>query len=299
MKAAFADESFRNEVKLGAINSINWARVLAQITYYFYSYLRTTEDIAKGDDIKMMFAVPTGNFGDILAGYYAKRMGLLVDKLVVCTNENDVLHRFFETGTYKKQPATLSIAPSMDISVSSNFERYLFYLSGENSAQLNAWMNEFESTGAVSLPKACHDQAKIDFSSASSTKSDIIAAMREIYESDSYLLCPHTATAAVAVKKLNLPAERIICLATAHPAKFEEAVNLALKGQRIPARPTELQKLFVLPTRSKSLPNQLTKIEGFVREKIQPKPKKFSLIPAILFVSVIVVGVLVYTRSRK
>jgi threonine synthase len=299
VKAAFADEAFRSEVKLGAINSINWARVLAQITYYFYSYLRTTDELPEETkDMQMMFAVPTGNFGDILAGYYAKRMGLPVEKLIVCTNENDVLHRFFETGSYTKQPATLSIAPSMDISVSSNFERYLFYLAGENSAQLKAWMDEFESTGQVRLPKTCHDQAKADFSSASSSKSDIVAAMREVYDAESYLLCPHTATAAVAVKKLNLPAERIICLATAHPAKFEEAVSLALQGKRIPARPTELQRLFVLPTRSKSLPNQLDKIEEFVRAKIKPTPKQTSFIPAVMLVSAIAIGLFVYTRSK-
>ena len=124
VKAAFADASFRDEVKLGAINSINWARVLAQITYYFYSWLRVTDaNPGKAHISKLNYAVPTGNFGDILAGYYAKRMGLPVDRLVVCANENDVLHRFLQTGVYRKSPATLTIAPSMDISISSNFER--------------------------------------------------------------------------------------------------------------------------------------------------------------------------------
>lgn len=148
VKNAFADEGFRKEVNLGAINSINWARVLAQITYYFYSWLRVTE--TAGESAKLNFAVPTGNFGDILAGYYAKRMGLPIDKLIICTNENDVLHRVMETGIYCKNPAVITIAPSMDISVSSNFERYLFHLSGDNSELLNGWMHEFETTGEFS-----------------------------------------------------------------------------------------------------------------------------------------------------
>jgi threonine synthase len=145
--------SFREKVKLGAINSINWARVLAQITYYFYSYLKVTTTATAFDPeippVLINYAVPTGNFGDILAGYYAKRMGLPIDRLVVCANENDVLHRFLQSGTYRKDVAVLTIAPSMDISVSSNFERYLYYLSGEDPVVLSAWMDQFETTGEV------------------------------------------------------------------------------------------------------------------------------------------------------
>jgi threonine synthase len=149
VKDSFADPVFREEVKLGAINSINWGRILAQITYYFYSWLRVTDQaVADGKTPpKINYAVPTGNFGDILAGFYAKKMGLPVDKLVVCANENDVLHRFLETGIYHKIAATLTIAPSMDISVSSNFERYLFYLAGGNAETLASWMDSFESSG--------------------------------------------------------------------------------------------------------------------------------------------------------
>ena len=254
-------------MKLGAINSINWARVLAQITYYFYSWLRATDDISD-KAMKINFAVPTGNFGDILAGYYAKRMGLPVGKLIVCTNENDVLHRFLETGSYVKSPATLSIAPSMDISVSSNFERYLFYLGG-SAETLASWMDTFEKTGEVTVSPKLLRLANEDFASASSSKEEIITAMREINDNEKYLVCPHTATAIVAVNKLKLRSFQTICLATAHPAKFEEAVHLALtEGREVPPRPKILNDLFSMTTRTTHLPNELKAVESFVKQKL-------------------------------
>jgi threonine synthase len=257
-------------VKLGAINSINWARVLAQITYYFYSWLRVTDNNDGTDPApKLNYAVPTGNFGDILAGYYAKKMGLPIDKLVICANENDVLHRFLETGTYKKTPAFLTIAPSMDISVSSNFERYMFYLAGSNAKLLAAWMDQFETTGELTVPKDVLALARSEFVSYRSGRGDIINIMREVYDKEGYLVCPHTATAVVAVKALKLPADRTVCLATAHPAKFEEAVNLALtNGRKIPARPPQLQELFALRVRTYSVPNALKDVQTFVRSKL-------------------------------
>jgi threonine synthase len=273
VKAAFADVSFREEVKLGAINSINWARVLAQITYYFYSWLRVTDNKSSAEAPHVNFAVPTGNFGDILAGYYAKRMGLPVDELVVCTNENDVLHRFMQSGIYRKSPATLTIAPSMDISVSSNFERYLYYLAGESSETLASWMDTFEATGVLSVPPTVLETAKQDFNSFASDKAVIVAAMKRLFEdpTTSYLACPHTATAVAAVNALKLPADRTVCLATAHPAKFEEAVGLALAGvaeEKRPPRPQQLEALFALPTRQTLLPNSLQDIEGFILSKL-------------------------------
>jgi len=165
VKDAFNDTTFRNDVKLGAINSINWARILAQITYYFYAWLRVTDDYEDSAYLpKINFVVPTGNFGDILAGYYAKQMGLPVDKLVVATNQNDVLHRFLKTGTYRRDLSVVTLAPSMDISVSSNFERYLFYLAG-NTTILTQWMNDFESTGSITVPKKAYKKAISEFTS--------------------------------------------------------------------------------------------------------------------------------------
>ena len=149
VKASFNNKDFRERVQLGAVNSINWCRVLAQTTYYFWSYLRVTDK--HPDAEKVNFSVPTGNFGDILAGYYAKKMGLPVGKLAVTTNENDILHRFFTKGEYHRYDINKTISPSMDICVSSNFERYLFHLAGDDSTTLAKWMKDFETTGKLTI----------------------------------------------------------------------------------------------------------------------------------------------------
>lgn len=308
VKSAFADSRFRDEVHLGAINSINWARVLAQITYYFYSWLRvtdTTSSLAASAPPVINYAVPTGNFGDILAGYYAKRMGLPIGKLVVCTNENDVLHRFLNTGIYKKIPSTLTIAPSMDISISSNFERYLYYLAGESSELLNRWMEIFETTGEVNIPVKLLESARLDFMSVSSTKENIIQTMRETFDKHNYLLCPHTATAVYAVKSLKLDPQTTVCLATAHPAKFEEAVNLALcDGRQVPNRPAELSVLFNLPVRTTALTNSLTRVQSFMREKTSKLKKSSNISSGLIAFSVSAIALataafIIWQRSKK
>ena len=207
-------------------------------------------------------------------------MGLPVDKLVVATNENDVLHRFLSTGTYSKAPAVLTIAPSMDISVSSNFERYLFYLAG--SAEVLAdWMTAFESTGALTVSPAQLKQAQGDFLSYGSHKDEIVKVMKEFYVSEKYLFCPHTATAVAGVRKLGLPSATTVCLATAHPAKFADAVNLALSGtSEIPAIPQELNILFSLPVKKTFLPSKLRSIQAFILEKVEKSPVKSSSGPS-------------------
>ena len=272
VKSAFSDENFRNEVKLGAINSINWARVLAQITYYFHSYLRVTDAMDPHHIPKVSFAVPTGNFGDILAGYYAKQMGLPIDKLVIATNTNDVLHRFLINGEYRKDPSVVTIAPSMDISVSSNFERYLYYLA-DDSTTLKKWMDEFESTGFLKVNDKILHKAKEDFISCSCNENQIIDTMAEEFNSHQYWVCPHTATAVYAIEKLNLSAPATVCLATAHPAKFEQAVRLTMKRinmNELPARPEALEKLFSMSTRSTTLRPSLQSVQRFMRRKLEP-----------------------------
>jgi threonine synthase len=194
-------------------------------------------------------------------------MGLPLGSLVVCTNENDVLHRFLSTGTYSNIPSHLTIAPSMDISVSSNFERYLFYLADESSDTLTSWMDIFEKTGIVSVPPHLLERARAEFKSHPSSKEDIIKAMRSVYDAENYLLCPHTATATVACRALKMPAATTVILATAHPAKFEEAVLLALEDTKMPPRPKELNALFSLPVRVSHAPSSLSHVQGFVRAK--------------------------------
>lgn len=255
-------------MKLGAINSINWARVLAQTTYYFYSWLRVTDEIPATEMKPLLnYAVPTGNFGDILAGYYAKRMGLPLGALVVCTNENDVLHRFLGTGRYTNTPSTLTIAPSMDISVSSNFERYLFYLADESAETLKSWMDVFEATGEVAVPPHLLERARAEFRSHPSTETEIVQAMRGLFDAEGYLVCPHTATAVVACRALKLPAATTVILATAHPAKFEDAVNRALVNRKTPLRPHELNELFSLPTRVSRVHGSLSQVQSIVRAR--------------------------------
>ena len=314
MKAAFADEAFRNEVNLGAVNSINWARVLAQITYYFYSWLRVLAQItyyfyswlrvtdgysvhsahggsatsaAGAGDVpasdtpttpttpEVLFAVPTGNFGDILAGYYAKRMGLPIGQLMICTNQNDVLHRFFQTGEYRKAPAVATVAPSMDISVSSNFERYLYYLADESGEELAQWMQRFESTGVLTVSAAQLQRARHDFCSFAATGDVLVSTMTGLFDREGYLVCPHTATAVAGVQDFLRPhhghTDAIpVCLATAHPAKFEEAVRLALKGstRTPPPRPAELEALFGQATRKTLLASSLAEVQAFVRQHV-------------------------------
>ena len=294
VKAAFVDEPFRNEVNLGAVNSINWARVLAQITYYFYAWLRATDEISSNNTTKRepnetapplpraVFAVPTGNFGDILAGYCAQRMGLPVEKLIVCTNDNDVLHRFLQTGEYRKCPASPTLAPSMDISVSSNFERYLYYLADESPSVLRAWMSTFESTGVLQMPEELLHRAREVFGSHATSENEIVATMSTLYREEKYLVCPHTATAVAGLQayaaslsagvspSLSPDTPPVhVCLATAHPAKFELAVQRAMttigENEVAPPRPIELDALFNLPTRRVQLPNSLYAVKIFMR----------------------------------
>ncbi len=287
MKEAFADESFRCETKLGAINSINWARVLAQTTYYFYSWLRVNAAAAlegrSAVPIAVNYAVPTGNFGDILAGYCAKRMGLPIGKLVVCTNKNDVLHRFLQTGVYQKLNAECSVAPSMDISVSSNFERYLYYMADESPTRLKQWMDEFEETGRLEVPQSVLQRARNDFCSHTCSDEDIVQTMTSVVTTSGYLVCPHTATALSAVKELNLPAESTVALATAHPMKFEGVVADALslvtdtevKENLVQAaRPFSLEKVFHIPVRKMILPNSLPVVQSYMRATIASDKEK-------------------------
>ena len=274
VKAAFSDSDFRESVNLGAVNSINIARIIAQISYYFYSWLAVTDAMIEKDQepIALSYAVPTGNFGDILAGYYAKRMGLPIDKLIICANKNDVLHRFLQTGVYQRQTTSESLAPSMDISVSSNFERYLYHLCGDDSAMLRQWMQQFETTGTLQVPEDLLRQAQSDFLSYSCDDGQILSTIQEVYQATQYLICPHTATAFAAAKNLQLPTHSTVLLATAHPMKFEDTVRRALSVSQIYdialISPPELSALHSMSRRSILLPNDVEVIKSFVRYNV-------------------------------
>jgi threonine synthase len=275
VKALFADPEINKTHRLAAVNSINWARILAQITYYFYSYFNLIKQPSFLPASTIRFVVPTGNFGDILAGYFAKRMGLPAEKLVIATNENDILHRFWESGKYEKHPVygkeaeggfvedgvkahesgvKETLSPAMDILVSSNFERLLWYLSyevystaGDAVSQRRAqagdhvrnWLNDLKSKGGFSVDQQILSKAKADFASYRVSDDETIETIKSTFAapaSKSYVLDPHSAIGiAAALRSAEIakpPSTHHIALATAHPAKFSNAVERALPEEK-------------------------------------------------------------------
>lgn len=259
VKASFGDQSFlppgRNLV---AVNSINWARIMAQIVYYFYAAVSVGAPARP-----VAFSVPTGNFGDIFAGYLAHKMGLPIERLIIATNRNDVLHRVITTGTYGRAPLEHSLSPSMDISVSSNFERLLFDLYDRDGAAINTLMTDFD-TGDITLSKEAMAKAAELFSSHTVSDEETCAQIAETYERCEYLLDPHSAIGVNAALASGLSGEiPVITLATAHPAKFPQAIQQA--GVEATAElPAHLQDLFERPERCEVLANELSQVQGFI-----------------------------------
>lgn len=267
VKASFADKDFRDRVKLGAVNSINWCRVLAQTTYYFWSYLRVTD---KHKDVKEVnFSVPTGNFGDILAGYYSKRMGLPVGKLIVATNENDILHRFFTKGEYHRYEIAETISPSMDICVSSNFERYLYHLAGDDPTTLANWMSAFEATGKITITGKKLEEARKEFLSARADTVMTLQTIKDYNDKYGYMLCPHSAVGVNAIHQVGLVNSATVALATAHEAKFPDACIRAVNP--LPTPPPQLSKLFKMKVRSSNCPNDLKVVQAFMEKRIEER----------------------------
>jgi len=264
VKALFNDQEFKHSYHLGSVNSINWARILAQIVYYFYAWFQVTRDNSEF----VSFAVPTGNFGNVLAGYYARRMGLPIDKLVVGTNENDILHRFFCNGEYKQTEVKETLSPSMDIQISSNFERYLFELAGRSSEQLQSWMDDFESNGKLAFGNDLLKKAQNDFVSALVNDEEILEMVSRFNQENGYLLDPHSAVGVRAAEKNDIQTP-VICLACAHPAKFGDAIRKALGSE--PELPDELSQLTNLETRSKTVAADPETIKQVVLETLEAR----------------------------
>ena len=255
VKELFGDLEFKTRHHLGAVNSINWARILVQIVYYFYAWGRVSSN--SGEAVN--FVVPSGNFGNVLAGHYARQMGLPIHRLVVATNENDILHRFFSKGEYHTAGVRQTLSPSMDIQISSNFERYLFDLSGRSPEQLRRWMQDFQETGCLTIEGERLQTAQATFGSARVDEAGTLRAIRETYKEYGYLLDPHTAVGVEAAKQVDLEGP-VVCLACAHPAKFSSAVHQA--AGTTPEMPPPLAELENLETRCAVLPAQA----GAVRE---------------------------------
>ena len=258
VKAMFGHAEFAGRFTLSAVNSINWARLAAQVVYYFYAAVRLG-----APERPIAFAVPTGNFGDVFAGYVASRMGLPVAKLIVATNVNDILHRALAEGDYSVGEVTPTAAPSMDIQVSSNFERLLFDLHGRDGGALATAMRGFEAERRLALSTGMRGEAQALFASARVDAEAMTAAMRRACDRSATLLDPHTAIGLAAVDQVEIPPEvPVVVLATAHPAKFPDAVERAT-GIR-PDLPARIGDLFDREERYDILPATLDAVEGYV-----------------------------------
>ena len=261
MKSLFEDVAFKEKHALGAINSVNWARVMAQIVYYFSAGLYVMQTTGAK---KVRFAVPTGNFGDVLAGYYAHKMGMPISRLVLATNENDILARFFNRGEYSKGKVVPTLSPSMDIQVASNFERYLFDRVGRDAQTLRTMMKAFNKSGTLSIPVEPGEPVDPLFIAGVGNTASTMSVIRRYYREFGYLLDPHTAVGVHVAEQHLDPEEPTICLATAHPAKFSQAIHEAI-GQDI-ARHPSLDALRDAPTRSVDLPNSVRAVRGFIEK---------------------------------
>jgi len=261
LKDMFNDFNFRDEVKLAGVNSINWARVLAQVVYYF------TSAVSIGaPKRKVSFTVPTGNFGDIFAGYVAKKMGLPIDRLVIATNHNDILHRTLETGEHTKSGVTPSISPSMDIQVSSNFERLVFDLYDRQGLIVAQLFDELKSDGSFKLTENALRRLGSEFDSGRCSEDETSSAIKAYLEKTGEVLCPHSAIGVkVADEHLNNTA--MITLATAHPAKFPDAVEKACGIH--PSLPPQMADLFERDERMTRVSCDLAAIEEIIRKGIK------------------------------
>jgi threonine synthase len=265
VKRMFNDTEMTSRFNIGAVNSINWARLMAQVVYYFASALQLG-----APHRPVAFSVPTGNFGDVFAGYVAAQMGLPIAQLIVATNVNDILHRALTTGDYSQGTVTPTAAPSMDIQVSSNFERLLFDLGGRDGKALAAQMGTFEDSKAMQLSNKQRDGAARLFSSARADADDLASAIRWAWVNCGELIDPHTACGLHAARVSNLSRDvPVVTLATAHPAKFRDAVERAT-GQR-PPLPSRVGDLFEREERCVDLPSDFAAIADYVSAYATPK----------------------------
>ena len=256
VKELFEDAPFKASHMLSAVNSINWGRIVAQVVYYFYAALQLG-----APEKKVSFSVPTGNFGDILAGWIASKMGLPIEKLVIATNENDILHRFMKTGTYKKEAALQTISPSMDIQISSNFERLLFEYHGRNAKLIAEKIAALKANGEFSVTPQVLNEIGKTFASSRVDDIETSRVILEIYNDNEYVLDPHSAIGvrAAQMHKSDAP---MVALATAHPAKFPTAVQTACGVE--PELPAHLAHLFSRKERMSELPNDAQAVKEYV-----------------------------------
>ena len=260
VKSMFADKDFSSSINMSGVNSINWSRIVVQIVYYFFSYFK----IATKDE-KINCSVPTGNFGDIYAGYIAKKMGLPINKLIVATNSNDILKRAVNTGIYKPLKVEHTISPSMDIQIASNFERLIFDVCSCNSNKTLQLMNDLNERGEFNLEKEELKKIKESFCSESLSDEETKSVIKEVYKNQKMLIDPHTAVAIGVVNKISLEGNTVI-LATAHPSKFSDVV-MEETGIK-PELPENLKNILDKKEKYEKLPKDLKKIQNYILERI-------------------------------
>tara|TARA_B100001173_G_scaffold4485_1_gene3957 strand:- start:263 stop:1642 length:1380 start_codon:yes stop_codon:yes gene_type:complete len=260
VKSMFADKIFSNKIKMSGVNSINWARIIAQSVYYFYSYC-----LVEDDKQPINFSVPTGNFGDIYAGYLAKKMGLPIDKLIVATNQNDILHRAICEGSYKVEKVAETISPSMDIQIASNFERLIYDLNDKDDKKTISAMNDIKKKGNYTIDQKKLDKINIDFLSSRMSEDEVLETIKFVYQKFDVVLDPHSAIGYGAFDKVNISGNNIV-LATAHPSKFPEAIknSINLKSDL----PDEL--MFVMDEKENYdiIENNVEKVKEHIKERI-------------------------------
>ena len=260
VKAMFADKDFSSSINMSGVNSINWARIIAQSVYYFYSYFLIKKDGP------INFSVPTGNFGDVYAGYLSKKMGLPINKLIVATNQNDILHRAISHGKYEIETVSETISPSMDIQIASNFERLIYDLNNFDDLETKDIMNEIKNNGKFIISKKKLEKIRNNFLSASMKENEVLDVIKEVYKKHKVILDPHSAIGLGALKTFNLKGNNIV-LATAHPCKFPDAINKSINIK--PSLPKELAHVMDEKENYDIIFNNVEKTKKYIESKIQ------------------------------
>ena len=259
VKSMFADKEFSKSINMSGVNSINWARIIAQSVYYFYTYFQIK------DDRPINFSVPTGNFGDVYAGYLSKKMGLPINKLIVATNQNDILHRAISRGKYEAETVLETNSPSMDIQIASNFERLIYDLNDFDDHETQKIMSGIKEDGKYIISKDKMEKINKDFLSASMSEEEILDTIKEVHIKYDIILDPHSAIGFGSLDKINLEGNNIV-LATAHPCKFPEAIDKSIGTK--PSLPDELKYVMDEKENYDIISNNLSKTQQYIKEKI-------------------------------
>ena len=260
VKSMFSDKNFSNNIKMSGVNSINWARIIAQSVYYFYSYF-----LLKENEKPINFSVPTGNFGDVYAGYLAKKMGLPINKLIVATNQNDILHRAISKGSYEVEKVAETISPSMDIQIASNFERLIYDLNNGDDFQTSNVMKDIKVKGKYIIDQEKLDKININFLSSRMNEDEVLKTIKSVYEKFNVVLDPHSAIGYGAYDKLNISGNNIV-LATAHPCKFPNAIKNAINLKV--DLPEELMFILNEKENYEVIDNDVDKVKQYIKERI-------------------------------